>query len=167
MGTSSSGMELSTKMTRAARGILHAESKALVAGGLAAKQVFVTSAPMSPGSRIAGGKWGARFTPPAGAPGRKTILVKYTGQVHFVHNDTRPHVIMSKKAGGTRAARSAGTVNPGRTAVKIGDNFRRSVRHPGTTGKGWFPATRATTKRVVPPIVQRHMVTAPLKGVFR
>lgn len=165
MGTSTSVQQFSGKINRAANAIKFNEERAVKAGSLVAKDLFISTAPMSRGSRIAGARWGARFDV-VGAI-HPTALVRYTGPVHLVHNPTKPHWVISRRAGGSKASRGQGRFRSrGRQGVRTPQGVRYYARHPGTTGKRWFPTTKATARRAVPPVVHKALIVGPLKGIF-
>lgn len=86
-----------------------------------------------------------------------SATVKATGPLQIINNNTKARRIASAYAGGSRAARSVavGPILPradqgGRRAVlNTPFGFRRSVRHPGTTGKQtWQVGRRAAEPKI-------------------
>ena len=92
-----------------------------------------------------------------------TAVVKATGPLQIINNDTQSRRIGSAWAGGTRARRSvaigpvaASSSGGGRRAVlNTPFGFRRSVRHPGTKGKDTWQLGR----RDAEPKIRKTMST--------
>lgn len=170
MGTSRSPEEFVGKLVKFGHAIEFQSERAAKAGAEATRAIFVNTAAMSPGSalpRHSGARWGARYN--IRGKKRPTALVSYVGPVHLVHNPTKPHWILSKKAGGTAATRGMGVdFNEGRQAIRTPRGLRYYVaKHPGTRGKPWFARTKDTVQSIVPRIIAKHQVLDPMRSIFR
>lgn len=94
-----------------------------------------------------------------------TAEVRAVGPVPLIDANTKPRRIASAYAGGTRAARSVafGPVLPGanrggrRAVLKTPFGFRRSVRHPGTKGKGTWNKGKNDALREAGQTIGREM----------
>jgi hypothetical protein len=101
-------------------------------------------------------KIGARYDLDRTGAGKHRATIRATGPVHFVANPMSGHVIRSAYAKGRRVRgfvgpTAAGQFGGGRRAVlRIpGIGYRRSVRHPGTTGKdSWRRGERRARPKV-------------------
>lgn len=104
-------------------------------------------------------KVGVRFTLEGNA-NTPQAFIKATGPLHIVERNTAGHVIRSAYSKGKRrkgfvGPASAGQFTGGRNAaVNIpGVGFRRSARHPGTTGQ--HPWRKGATKAA--PVIRKTM----------
>src|SRR5690242_7351897 len=66
----------------------------------ATKRIYLAGAQragLTPGKKMNvgrnGARWGVRYDPASTKAGDPAFLVKFTGPVHLVNNDTSPHVI--------------------------------------------------------------------------
>lgn len=120
----------------------------------AGKQVMVASAVAAglpaPGSKLrgvgkSGGKWNVRYN----VRGYQTVIgtLRYTGAVHLMNNDTRPHTIAPRR----------------RKALAFPDGNVRGgpVQHPGTKGKKFFdraePVVVEQSGRIIRQEVRSHI----------
>jgi hypothetical protein len=148
-------------MSRAANELQQAEKKAVFAGALAAKTVFIAEAAskgIMPTSRIAGGRWGVGFD--VVGTRNPATLVKFRGPFHLVNNPTKPHEITPRqrrrRRGGPQKRALAG---PGLGPVA-------AVTHPGTRGKRVFESALPKVEVVVEKAVRKANADA-LRSVFR
>ena len=101
-------------------------------------------------------KIGARFDIKIGGSGKSVAVVKATGPVPIIANNTSGHVIRSayskgKARKGFVGPTFGGQFKGGNKAVLHipGIGFRRSARHPGTRGKdSWWEGERLGRPRV-------------------
>jgi hypothetical protein len=173
MGTSKSAAEFSRKLVQAAT-ITETRAKASIQqGALTAKTVVLAEAGskgLSPGSRIAGGKWGVRYDV-KGTGSNPTALLKVTGAFHLVESDTKAHPIYrkgqrAKGRGSTRANRQqalaeafGGTGAYTGGSLRLADgSFRKVVHHPGTKGKGIWKAAKPKIERAVPTVMAQRII---------
>jgi hypothetical protein len=120
-------------------------------GAFLAKTIIIEEAAskgVTPASRIAGGRWGVRYD--VRGTNNPTALVKVYGPFHLVDRRTKPHEIGPRKKG----RRSSG-----KKAVAFNSLVRSVVQHPGTKGKGIFPAAKAKAHVAVPKIMGRSVVS--------
>lgn len=172
MGTARNAAEFSKKITDLAT-VTQQKSKAVVEqGALVAKEIMVgeaAAAGLTPGSKIAGAKWGVRYD--VKGFNNPTALLRFQGPVHLVNNDTRSHKIYrrvdrAKGRGSSKINKQAkfDQVFGGRGAYKGGSlklangNFRKVVNHPGTSGKHFFEKGRAKADKAVPVVMGRRLV---------
>lgn len=98
-----------------------------------------------------GAKVGARYDQAAGSA---SALVRATGPVHLIENDTKPHKISPKRRRGSRGALSI-----------PGVGVRASVNHPGTRGKKPWAKAVAKARPKVGGIVAAETNKA-MRGAF-
>lgn len=172
MGTTTSPAAFSRKITKMAT-VTKARQKAVVTqGALTAKEIIIAEAAargVSPGSKIAGGKWGVRYD--VKGFNNPAALVRITGPFHLVEGDTKPHRIFRKVRrvkgkGSTRINKQnalnlvfegVGAYKGG--AMKLPDGgYRRVVNHPGTKGKGIFKAAKIKAGTAVPIVMSQRIV---------
>jgi len=170
---------MAAKIQRLATATQTAQRAAVAQGALATKTIMQAAAAskgVTSGSQIAGRRWSVRYD--IKGTGSPTALVRFTGPFHLVNNSTQPHYIAAKGLGGSRASRSqrafdASTArfqtgnargafggqrrSRGGRALKIGDNFRAYVFHPGTQGKGIFEAGKKVAENRVPRVMASSM----------
>ena len=120
----------------------------------AAKGVMIASASAAglgaPGGRLrgvgkSGGKWNVRYN----VAGYQTVrgVVRYTGAIHLMNNDTSPHEIAPRR----------------KKALAFPDGNVRlgPVHHPGTRGKKFFeraePIVLAQSERIIKQEVRSHL----------
>lgn len=151
MGTSRSAAEFSRKITKLATATQKRQRLSVEAGALTAKEIMLAEAAaagVSPGSRIAGGKWGVGYDVKGFS--NPTAIIRYRGAFHLVDNPTRAH-----KIGPRRGRRGAG-----KRAVSLGPGrVYRSVQHPGTAGKKTFPAAKRKAQLAVPKVMARPIIS--------
>lgn len=102
-----------------------------------------------------------------------TAVVKATGPLQIINNDTQSRRIGSAWAGGTRARRSvavgpvaASSSGGGRRAVlNTPFGFRRSVRHPGTTGKDTWQLGRGDAEPKIRQTMSKRTTAVISKGM--
>jgi hypothetical protein len=125
---------------------------------------------LTPGKKMnvgkKGARWGVRYDHLKSSEAKEEVIVRFTGPVHLVNNDTSPHRILTA-AGKAAEREQARTVIQALTKTKV----RRartasgpralalptgpvaSANHPGTQGKDFFkPAddlARTEVKRIV------------------
>ena len=148
MGTSTSAAQLSQKITKMATVTQRRQREVVNQGALTAKEIMLAEAAsrgISPGSRIAGGKWGVGYD--VKGFNNPTALVRYRGPFHLVDNPTKAHRIGPKRRRGR-----------GKKAVAFNGIVRRSVQHPGTRGKKSFPAAKKKAERAVPIVMSRSVI---------
>jgi hypothetical protein len=144
---------LASRFVSAGRGISRANRVGVEQACLAGKQVMVASAVaagLPPGGKLrgvgkSGGRWGVRYN----VRGYQTVVgtLKYTGAVHLVERDTRPHQIAPRR----------------KKALRFADGGLRTqpVQHPGTKGKGFHeraePVVIAQSERIIKAAVRSHI----------
>lgn len=149
MGTSRSAAEFSRKITKMATVTQTRQRETVNMGALTAKELMVAEAGsrgVTPGSKIAGGKWGVGYD--VKGFNNPTALVRYRGPFHLVDNPTKPHRIGPKRRRGK-----------GKQAVAFNGAVRRSVQHPGTPGKRSFPAAKTKALVAVPRVMSRSIIS--------
>lgn len=172
MGTSSSAAEFSRKIVKAATVTQTRSKMSVQQGALTAKTIVVAEASskgLTPGSRIAGAKWGVSYA--LKGFNNPTALLKVTGAFHLVESDTRPHQIYRKGRrvkgrGSSRINKAQGLaeVFGGKGAytggsLKLADgSFRKVVHHPGTKGKNIWGAAKPKIQRAIPEVMSRHII---------
>lgn len=116
-------------------------------GALVTKEIILAEAASSgvpPTSKIAGGKWGVRYTVKG-----KSALVRITGAFHLVDRDTKAHPLKPRTRG--RGAR--------KKAIAFNGVARASAMHPGTKGKGIFADAKAKASVAAPKIMSKSVVS--------
>lgn len=169
MGTVWSPAELATSLARLQQALDDGQRDVVNAAASDVEDVFYDKAMAAirgpsigrKGRGGAGGpkKWGTR-TYKASSNTNPAAIVAYKGDVHLVHNDTKDHSIVSRKVGGNLTSRGAFRTEPGmfgyarrRGAVMIGGQPYAYGRHPGTTGRPWFP----DVMRAAPPVAAKRL----------
>lgn len=150
MGTSHSPQEFARKIHELAAATEKSQRAAVTAGAQATKAIMLGAASargMTPGSKIAGKRWTVRYDL---APGLNSALVRFTGPFHLVERSTKAHEIVPRK-GSKRRRGGQGK------ALRIGDQFRSSVSHPGTRGKHIFAAGRSLAGERIPRLMATHI----------
>lgn len=122
-----------------------------------------------------GAKVGARYDAGAVSPSDAAALLYYTGPVHIINNDTRPHAIYPRGASVRDSEGNAARLSSGRTRRRRRDgaqglafpdgNVRLYANHPGTKGKQFFerskPQVEAARDRIM-----RVQLGASMRKVF-
>ena len=160
MGTSRNPAEFVGKIERAAVALRKAERDTLNEAAFAGKQIIegsirgvVPDMRMSMGGRNA--KVGVRYDIKGSI--NPTALMRATGPLHLVENNTSPRVI-PKARRGRRGAR--------KTLVMPDSRFRRSVKHPGTKGQQPFERGRKAATPVMQTMIRKRYVRTMVE-VFR
>ena len=159
MGTSRSAAEFVGKINRAGDAFRKAERDALSEAAFAGKKIIegsirsvVPDMRMSMGGRNA--KVGVRYD--IKGTSKPTALMRATGPLHLVENDTSPRVI-PKERKRRRGAR--------KTLLLPDGGLRRSVKHPGTKGQQPFAEGRKAAEPVMTKMIRsRYLKVA--RGVF-
>lgn len=181
MGTSRSAAEFVGKINKIGHATDTSRRSVVNDGALTAKKVMLAAAGakgVTPGGKIAGRRWTVRYD----IKGTETpvAVVRFTGPFHLVDRDTKAHLIRPRSFVGTRGSVS-GRRGRGQRAVKgaallqlfgvdardggaIAFNgiVRAYARHPGTSGKGIFPAAKVIAHHTVPTVMANAM-----KGAWR
>lgn len=135
---------------------------------------------LTPGKRMnvgrKGARWGVRYDVLQSEQNNGSIIVRYTGPVHLVNNDTKAHAILTA-AGKAAQREQARQVIQALTNTKVRKGRRAngpralalpsgpvaSVKHPGTKGKNFFgPAddfARSEATRIVGETPKRFLTT--------
>lgn len=158
MGTSRSTAEFVGKINRAGDAFRKAERDALNEAAFAGKKIIegsirsvVPDLRMSMGGRNA--KVGVRYD--IKGTRNPSALMRATGPLHLVENDTSPRVI--PKARRRRGARKM---------LRLPDGgIRRSVNHPGTKGQQPFAEGRKAAEPVMTKMIRSRYVKVA-RGVF-
>jgi hypothetical protein len=172
VGTSTSAAEFSRKIVKAAHATETRAKMSIEQGAFTAKTIVLAEAGskgLTPGSRIAGAKWGVSYN--IKGTGNPTALLKVTGAFHLVEGDTKAHMIYRK---GKRAkGRGSGRINKQQAlsevfggtgaytggSLKLADgSFRKVVHHPGTKGKGIWKAAKPKIERAVPTVMAQRII---------
>lgn len=141
----------------------------IVQGAQRTKAIYLAGAQragLTPGKRMnvgkRGARWGVRYELLSSRGGNESAIVRYTGPVHLVNNDTRAHPILAAAGRnarreearqvisaltGTRVRRSRRTGGPKALALPTGPVA--SVKHPGTRGKDFFTPADDFARREV------------------
>jgi len=153
--------ELVAKFDRYATALPKAQMDAARGAGPVIKTAWIGvagTAGLNPGRKVARQKWGVKYN--VGKKGN--LYIRYTGKLHLVNGDTKPHQIIPrdlKKAQGqalvgaltgVKVSRRLG--GRGKRALKIGDNLRTKAEHPGTTGKNFWPNAHRAAVEIAPRI---------------
>lgn len=160
MGTSRSGHQLAGKIAKAAASLSEAERAGVRAAALTATRIIrgeirsVVSSGRLSGVGRRGARVGARFDVWKSAKD-PSALVRATGPLHLVENDTAPHKITPRRRRGRRRA------------LRLADGgFARSVNHPGTKGRS--PFARGAANAAAPAAAAfRQEISKMIGRVFR
>ena len=151
MGKSKSPAEFSRKITQLATVTQRNQKEAVSQAAFTVKQIVLAEAAgkgVMPTSKIAGGKWGVRYD--VRGFNNPSALVRVTGPFHLVDRPTKAHEIRPRGKGRRRSS--------GKKAVAFNGLVRASVQHPGTRGKGVWPASVQKARVAVPVVLSRHIV---------
>lgn len=180
MGTSHSSAEFSRKIVKAATATQQRAKMSVEQGALTAKTIVVAEASakgLTPGSRIAGAKWGVSYN--VKGFDNPTALLKVTGAFHLVEGDTKAHRIYRK--GQRKRGRGSSRINKqqilsevfGGTGAYTGGSlklangsFRKVVNHPGTKGKGIWAGAKPKIRAAVPRVMAQRIIGG-WREVFR
>lgn len=155
MGTSRTPEELGRKFFKLADALPNASVRAVEAAGMTVKrsvQAALASGGVS-GGRLRGvgtkgGRVGVRYDLKTANRANPAVLIRATGQMQLIENDTRPHEITPRARRGKRALSTPyGPV--------------ASVQHPGTHGKRPFEKGVLAAM----PLVKREMEQAHTKAI--
>lgn len=180
MGTSTTVGGFAGKIQAGGMAVQSAEWSAVNEAALAGKGIFLANM----GTRTirnlgAGAKVGARYDM-GGTPSAPTALLRYTGPVHILNNDIRPHAIYPRGArvraedgaiarglpnASSPRGRSFGARRGGAMGLTIGPNVRLYANHPGTTGKQFYERSVPQVKAVAAKIMRTRIGSA-LRSVF-
>lgn len=119
------------------------------------------------GAKIAGKPWRTRSSRPATNINPQS-LVRYQGQLGWLEYGTKPHLLVSKRAGGSRASRQQLTPGPGmfggrnrrRATIRTPFGFRPYAKHPGSRAKPFFKNVPAKAGPVAARQLDRSVRTA-------
>lgn len=180
MGTSHSFGELADKFGKLAEEMPQVAKKGTTAAAKAAKEVFVTFIGVATGGDMVlnnvgkGARLGVTYKV-TGEGATAKARVRPTGPIHLVEYRINPHLITSKRAGGSRRSRfrrfSEGTAGEGigggrRAMLRTPYGPRPFVIHPGIKFplKPWTRAVPVVKE--VTPVVYEKETTAALAKVF-
>ncbi len=169
MGESRSAAELAGKLGAVGVAMSQVPKIAVNKAAVKVDRVFFDEANKSiGGTMIAGRKWGTTVKP-AKSNTNPQAVVKYRGKVHLIESPTKPHTIISRKYGGSKATRGAVTPGPGmfagrrRGAVTVGGRPFAYARHPGTKGRPFFGRVKAKA----PDVAVRELKTATHEAMIK
>jgi hypothetical protein len=151
MGTSTTPAQFAQKITNLATVTQRRQTMIVNEGALLAKTIILAEAAakgVSPTSKIAGGKWGVRYD--VRGFNNPSALVKVYGPFHLVDGPTKPHTIGPRTRGRRRS---------GKQAVSFNGTVRRTVQHPGTSGKRIWPVAKAKAGLAVPRIMGKSVIS--------
>lgn len=173
MGVSSSPAELAGKLGRLSRELDNNQRNSVnSAARLVGDVMYQEGSKSIGGNLIAGRKWGT-YVKPAKSNTRPEALAAYKGPVHWFDRGTKAHLIVSRKAGGTRKSRGALSPGPGmfkgrrgRGAVTTPAGYRAYARHPGTNARPFWSKAKTRAQPVAVAEMRTGMVERPLKRIF-
>lgn len=148
--------QLAAKFQQAADDFKKAPREGIFKAALAGKGIMVAEAAaagLSPGSRIARGRWSVGFD--VKGTDNPTALLRFRGPVHLVNNPTKAHEI---------APRSRRRGSQKRALATAYGPFAR-VQHPGTRGKRFFESSKPKVERVAAEVYERE-TTGVLRKQF-
>lgn len=149
MGTSTSAAHLAGKMNKIATGIPKATKTGVAASSLAGKNTIIrvaASRGVYTSSRIAGGKWSVRYD--LKGTRRVTSLLRIRGPFQLVEGPTAAHTIPRAR---TRSKKR-------KQALAFNGVVRKTVQHPGTSGKYIFRDSKKIIEKQTLPIIRTQIV---------
>lgn len=115
MGTSRSGAQLAAKFERAGKVVLQGNDRKVKRGAeMVRTSVLALAAPRTGGDLAFSGAGNKRMnvrTKVLSTGANAKAVAKATGPMHWLEGGVKPHPIVPKKVGGSRAARSAFVAN--------------------------------------------------------
>lgn len=172
VSNASSIAKFAAKFEDAAKALPNAQHAAVTRCAEATKVAFL-AAPGAP-HKVAGKRASVGYDV-SDSPSGARAVVRWRGPVHLVNNPTKPHEIRPRAFKGTRgrgkrAQRAAGLLaafgldaREGGTINIAGIGPRARAMHPGTPGKHFFQAGKATAEKIVPGIYKREATTTLAK----
>lgn len=175
MGTSRSGLELAGKVGQLQQSL---ENTRPVVMGLAMHGKNAAIAGLARGGAHPGKSSRTGLRMPSArfdirGTRNPTALLRATGVAHWWERGTKPHTIISRKYGGSRASRGQVTTGPGmfrssrrRGAVTVGTQPFAYARHPGRKPTPFWGDTKTAVQDEAPRAL-REDTQRKLSNAFR